>query len=90
MKLTSCRSCKAPIIWVKTPTGSWMPLDCDPVDPDELHAAGVYWEILDEDANPYEVRRVTAMEVMMSVVPIEVYEAHFATCPEADEHRRPN
>lgn len=25
--MTNCKSCGAPIVWVKTPAGSWMPCD---------------------------------------------------------------
>lgn len=69
-----CKSCHAPIIWAKS-DGKWMPLN---YDPDE---GGNVFLFLDgkckvgrqDDATPQFATR---------------HFSHFATCPNADEHRR--
>jgi hypothetical protein len=55
MKITPCRSCKAPLVWLKTASGKNMPLDADwyaqrfDIDDDapafdyKTHHEGVHW-----------------------------------------------
>lgn len=67
-----CRSCKAAILWWETPTHKRMPVD-------DTAAVVPDGEPLLEDGEtwdqPDEVRRL-------------LQNCHFATCPNAAEHRR--
>lgn len=58
-----CKSCGAPIIWVKSLGGADMPLDAEPEKRFILDGAAA------------AVARTT-------------YTSHFATCPNADQHRK--
>lgn len=71
-----CRSCGAPIRWVKTMHGRNHPIDAMPVPDGD-------W-----------VLRPSAMGTLMVRYTLiqgdaERYTSHFATCPNADRHRRP-
>lgn len=57
---STCTSCKAPIVWVRTANGRSMP--CDP-------------EVLAVVTDTGEIARGR--------------QSHFASCPNADRHRRP-
>lgn len=56
--ITSCRSCEADIVWLRTRAGKNMPVDADTVEPE------------DTEFDP------------------EKHTSHFATCPQAGQHRR--
>lgn len=71
-----CRSCGASVYWVLTGSGALMPVDVDPVDGGNV--------------------RFVAQDLVEVVGPLEaelgdrpLFVSHFATCPNADEHRRP-
>lgn len=76
--MANCRSCHRPIRWVETEKGKLMPIDPEP------SAAGT---IL---LRPQIDRKTLAIVG----VPTEAflgeprYVSHFATCPDADRHRR--
>jgi len=73
--MAECRSCHAPVIWVATTTGKQMPLDPIPV-PDgniTLDTDQVAHVLPDAAHPPPDVPR---------------YHSHFATCPNAAQHRR--
>ena len=53
-----CRSCKAPIVWMKTRSGKSCPVNADTYHGEELFDRGIHT-------------------------------AHFATCPNADQFRKP-
>jgi len=76
VKLDHCRSCDAPIIWTVTTNGKRMPVDAD------AHIASRGFQ-LDEDEDPPVARFVAA-----PVVGATLHQSHFATCPNADQHRR--
>lgn len=69
--MSACRSCNAEIIWAVTEAGRRIPLDAEPVKSDELRGLFVLYD------GPERVAR--------TVPP--VYRTHFATCPNADQHR---
>lgn len=73
-----CRSCQAPIIWVKTVTGRSMPVDPTPT------AAGNVWL----EPSPHQITANVIAPANMGNYPV-LRTSHFATCPEADQHRRP-
>ena len=60
-----CRSCRAPIRWVKTPAGKAAPLDAQPEKRYVISGDGKQGKIVD------------------------TYVSHFATCPDAKQHRLP-
>lgn len=81
--MSTCRSCGAPIIWATVAkTGKRMPLDATP-NPDSgnvlLHPDGT-------------CRVVTNQSIRLAVDDVEAagtwHTTHFATCPDADKHRR--
>jgi hypothetical protein len=73
--VSSCRSCNAPVLWVATATGKQMPIDAIPVPDGNI--------ILDTD-------RIAHVLPDAAQPPPDVlrYVSHFATCPNATQHRR--
>lgn len=71
-----CRSCNARIVWAKTPTGATMPVDASPVSDGDL--------VLISGPQGW-----LAVRVHDNVEPDKPrHKSHFATCPNADQHRR--
>jgi hypothetical protein len=68
----ACRSCDAPIRWVKTTTGKRMPLDAEPVPDGNLVLVDGVATVVDADAAGTRER----------------YTSHFSTCPQAKSWRR--
>jgi hypothetical protein len=91
MKLSSCRTCDAPIIWTITTNGKRMPVDADPVVAprgfridEEVDAAQIGFN--EDDLRP---GKDVVATFTTSPAPGELlYQSHFATCPDRDEHRR--
>lgn len=75
-KVSECRSCKEPIVWVTTRKGKKMPLDPDPVP----NGPFIY------DGDPEEARVVYIGEKDRYTG--DRYASHFSTCPNVGEHRR--
>lgn len=73
MSLSKCKSCGASIRWAKTPTGKSMPLDFEPAADGNI----VLIDGLATAASPME---------LLSGKP--VFRSHFATCPNAQAHRK--
>lgn len=71
--MSTCSTCGAPIRWAKTAAGKNIPLDPDPVPLGNLY--------LDEDGVAMTVTKDLGRSVAR-------YVSHFATCPDADEHRK--
>jgi len=77
-RTTTCGSCPAPIIWARTPAGKRMPVDAEPTP----------------DGNVTLVPPLESYDSPLAVVSSERdpsstrYTSHFATCPNADSHRR--
>lgn len=76
---SACRSCRRPLLWLRTGGGKHMPVDPDPVLGGNLLA---------------DTRRGT-VEVVHEQARIDaeergepLYVSHFVTCPNADEHRQ--
>lgn len=74
--MSSCRSCNAPIIWAITENGKRMPLDAEPF----ALPAGLF--ALDTSSDPPLTVSVAAERRE------PLYRSHFATCPNADQHRK--
>ena len=80
-----CRSCFQPIRWVETENGKRMPLDPDPVPGGNV--------IIDREGvgqAPPVVRVLSSAGQTMIGFDAELltYVSHFATCPNAADHRR--
>lgn len=78
----ACGSCKQPVWWTRTAAGALMPVDPPQTAPEGatvavLRAANgdLHSRVLGEGQAPREGERLTT--------------SHFATCPQADEHRKP-
>lgn len=68
----TCRSCRAPVRWLKTEKGASMPVDPEPVEDGNVVIDGERAIVLRKgEAGPPGLR----------------YVAHFATCPSAAAHR---
>ena len=65
--MAECKSCKAEIIWIKTPAGRNHPVDAEPMS---------MW-VQNED-HPVNQQGWSIVQGHIS---------HFATCPNADQHR---
>jgi hypothetical protein len=74
-----CRSCGAPVRWVRTVNGKTMPLDPDPT-PDGNIIAVV------EPGGGRVAQVIGKDDLIDESVPR--YKSHFATCPNADQHRK--
>lgn len=75
MKLGHCGSCAAPIIWTRTERGKNMPVDADPV----IATRGFRLE----EEGAVVLAKFTARPELHE----KLYVAHWATCPDADQHR---
>lgn len=78
MKLAHCQSCEAPIIWTVTERGKRMPVNAEAVD--VQHGFRLKGR---ENGGAPLARWGLAMAGE------KLYVAHFATCPDAAQHRRP-
>lgn len=77
-----CGSCDAPIVWASTHAGRNMPLDAQPcAEPTSLRA----WR---DPAGTIHVRDIDG--IGSTEIPADARNAtsHFATCPNAGQHRR--
>ena len=79
-----CRSCKSPVLWVVTSAGESMPLDPDPVDGGNIILTGRTRRTKRGGMAP-EVKYAADGALFVTD---PVYVSHFATCPQADEHRK--
>ncbi len=74
---STCRTCRAPVLWATTEHGRKMPLDLEPYTGPE-------------PGGLFILRGELAVAVTAAAFDDEpLYRSHFATCPQADQHRRP-
>jgi hypothetical protein len=78
--VSTCRSCGAEVVWAVTPGGKRMPVDPEPVVDGNVH--------LDRRQNPPLAQVIGSAPTLYDEEPADVYVSHFATCPNADRHRR--
>ena len=75
----TCRSCGSAIVWVEMESGKKMPLDAEPV--------AFVGNVLTNDK---ATGRVLSKEQIAVLPPgSKLYRSHFATCPNANKHRKP-
>jgi hypothetical protein len=67
-----CRSCNAPIKWAYTIKGKRIPLDPNPSPEGNIELINGIAEVVGPSDNPADIRHIS----------------HFATCPNANKHRR--
>lgn len=84
MKITTCRGCGAPIVWIKTPAGKSMPCDASPV----LYIKGGPDKIV--RANGEVVAGVIIKDGLPDLGAVDGvgYVPHWSTCPKADSFRK--
>lgn len=86
-KVSTCRSCGARIVWTKTEaSGGLMPVDAAPAEGGNVLFTGVEASTMDGGTIP--VARVEAGPPLFDDGEPR-YLSHFATCPDADDWRRP-
>jgi hypothetical protein len=77
--MPTCRSCGAEILWAETERGKRMPVDKEPVADGNL---GLFY--LGDQDEP----QIRPLDAAPQLFDTEVrYVSHFATCPDAAEHR---
>lgn len=73
--MSACTSCGAAVVWARwSVSGKWTPVDAIPVSSGNL---------------ALEAGRVHLYTPDDARLQRERYTSHFATCPDADEHRAP-
>ena len=86
--MSACRSCGAPIEWVRTTNGETMPLDPDPRDDGNLARTGSR-STTRTGSEVDVVRYVDPADLPLpGLDPPDRYVSHFTTCPDADQWRR--
>jgi hypothetical protein len=73
--VSRCRSCQAEIVWAVTENGKRVPLDAVPAE----RPSGLF-KLVPRVSDP--------TPLAVSVSGERVYLSHFATCPNAEQHRR--
>lgn len=73
--MSACRTCHQRIVWARTAAGKAIPLDPDPVPGGNVVLVAGVATVLGPIAGAY------------SLDPPR-HQSHFATCPQADSHRR--
>ena len=78
MQVTNCRSCGAPIVWVRSVNGVPMPLDADPVPDGNVYVRGGVGHVV---AGPMDL-------LFEADAGTSLYTVHHATCPHGRDWRR--
>ena len=92
MRLSRCRSCDAPIVWVITQKGKRMPVDAEPVVAsrgfriDETLLDEAQQGFNDEDLRPG--KDLLATFTAEPAKDERLYQSHFATCDDSPEWRK--
>lgn len=78
-RTTSCRSCGAPIMFIRLTTGKENPVDVD----------SLTQVVPDSNGTPYVTTNGDVIKArMVTENGVQAYTSHFATCPNAAWHRR--
>lgn len=78
-----CRTCRAPVVWAVLPSGRRIPLDPEP-DPAGRVRLDAIGPATDRAAMVLPTDEAEAAHAAGE----DLYVSHFATCPQADQHRR--
>lgn len=79
-----CRSCKAPVIWVKTSKGSDMPIDAEPNVKGNMT---IETRTVEDNGHMRDVVFATVVAPLFAMGQLR-YMSHFATCKQAKSWRR--
>lgn len=86
--MSACRSCDAPVVWVRTTAGRTMPLDPNPRPDGNIAKTGKQVQGRYGDMVP----QVRYVEISSQLPGLDDgddrYVSHFATCPDAASWRR--
>jgi hypothetical protein len=81
--MAECRTCHAAILWaVNAKSGKREPLDAEPREDGNI-------EIVEPGPDGPLIRHLTGEELPLFGEVAPRYVSHFATCPDAPVHRRP-
>lgn len=90
--MAACASCKAPIIWAVTErNGKPMPVDSDPLEGGNilLSHCGLGEPPVALVQGPLEIEGLRVQhDRSPDLGPLRLFISHFATCPNADQHRK--
>lgn len=75
--MSVCSSCGARIFWAHTIAGKAMPIDADPVDTGNV--------LIDPDGKAIVLGKPQHTPNLLGE---NRYTSHFATCPDANQHRK--
>lgn len=86
MKICTCKSCGASIVWIKTQKGKNMPCDADAVEYQENYKGKS--TIVTEDGRVLKASIITSSGGGLTpIIDGKGYIPHWATCPYANNHR---
>lgn len=92
-RASSCRSCGASIVWAWTRGRARIPLDAVAVEPAGYSGSvGALFAVADRGAGELialGVRKIEQGIDLWRSGDLAVRQSHFATCPNAEAHRRP-
>lgn len=78
--MSQCRSCGAEVLWVKVvPMGRLMPVDAEPKEAGNMRMLG------ERNAVAKVLNKVDLQDARNASE--KLYASHFATCPNAKQHR---
>ena len=88
MRIVNCKSCGAPIVWIKTQNGKSMPCDAFAVEYQENYKGKS--TVVTEDGHVLKATIIdrTGGGLLSPVIDGKGYIPHWATCPHAAQHRR--
>ena len=80
-----CKKCKEPIFWILTTKGNWLPVNRRAIEATPVQKGGHTFVLVDGST----IQALPTGSVRYDGVDSAVaFEAHFATCPYADEFRK--
>ena len=80
-----CKSCGTPIYWIKTLKGKWLPVNRRAIMATPVHIGGYTFVLVAGTTGQDLPEAAESYDGIDSVI---AFEAHFATCPEADAFRK--
>lgn len=78
--MSKCRSCGVAIKWIKTLKGKFMPVDEEPVSPDDIEVDCI---LVSEDGVV-----MSCAKAILGEPEHPLYQSHFASCPDAKKWRK--
>ena len=80
-----CKSCGTPIYWIKTLKGKWLPVNRRAIMATPVQIGGHTFVLVDGSTVQALPEGAVRYDGVDSVI---AFEAHFATCPDADAFRK--